>query len=173
LTAKDGIAIKNVGHAQNTCTVYTKDGGSSEAVLITHGGQPKDGRTLPIPAGMTLKYYGYDGEFKKFSFKDILEIVEKGHIRRCVELRTRSAYVRDYEFEPYELLDPRPNAPLADVFWGGAHWPIILPTEKTRLSKVLETLVEKNLRYTTLHCFHCRVSVATMKSWNTTASIVS
>jgi len=90
------------------------------------------------------------------------------------ELCTWGAIVPDYEFEPYELRDPRPNAPEADDFWGGEKWkwPIILPTKRTRLSKVLKMLKENDLSYDTLHCFHCRVSVETMKSWHTTASIV-
>lgn len=157
----------------DNCTVYTKVG-ATEAVLVTHGGQPEDRRTLTIPARMTLKYYGRDGDFKKVSFNDIIQIVDEGYIGFWAELCTWGAIVPDYEFEPYELRDPRPDAPEADDFWGGAKskWPIILPTKRTRLSKVLKMLKENNLSYDTLHCFHCRVSVETMKSWHTTASIV-
>ena len=156
----------------DNCTVYTKVG-ATEAVLIAHGGQPEDRRTLTIPARITLKYYGPEGDFKKVSVTDIMRIVEAGYLGFWAELCTWGAIVPDYEFEPYELRDRRPNTPAEDAFWGGANWPIILPTKPTRLSKVLKMLKENNLSYDTLHCFHCRVSVETMKSWDNIGSIVS
>jgi hypothetical protein len=154
------------------CTVYTKPAATA-AVLVAHGGQPKDGRTIPIPPGMALKYYGYEGEFKKFSRGDMIDMVEKGRLPTWVELCKWGAFVRDYEFEPYQHRDPRGNAPSEDVFWAAAQWPIILPTKNTRLSKIFKILADNNLDYPMLHCLHCRIGAESMKSWDNVGPIVS